>query len=50
VPNVPPDGFCFLIETEQRNRLRTPANSFMNGDVSGGPYIHNTDRDVPICH
>jgi hypothetical protein len=49
VPSVTPDGFWYLIETPQWNGLWTPANSFMNGDVPGGPYFHNTDFDVPIC-
>jgi hypothetical protein len=49
VPSVTPDGFWYLIETETWNGLWTPANSFMNGDVPGGPYFHNTDFDVPIC-
>lgn len=49
VPSVTPDGFWYLIETDHWNGLWTPANSFMNGDVPGGPYIHNTDFDVPVC-
>jgi hypothetical protein len=49
VPSVSPDGFWYLIETEDWNGLWTPANSFMNGDVPGGPYIHNTDFAVPVC-
>ncbi|MGY1618373.1 hypothetical protein ACI797_16660 [Geodermatophilus sp. SYSU D00691] len=49
VPSVSPDGFWYLIESEQWNGLWTPANSFMNGDVPGGPYIHNTDFAVPVC-
>lgn len=49
VPSVSPDGFWYLIETAEWNGLWTPANSFMNGDVPGGPYIHNTDFAVPIC-
>jgi hypothetical protein len=49
VPSVTPDGFWYLIESDQWNGLWTPANSFMNGDVPGGPYTHNTDFDVPIC-
>ncbi len=49
VPSVSPDGFWYLIETEQWNGFWSPANSFMNGDVPGGPYIHNTDFAVPVC-
>ncbi|RBY74806.1 hypothetical protein DQ239_18610 [Blastococcus sp. TF02-09] len=49
VPSVTPDGFWYLIETAEWNGLWSPANSFMNGDVPGGPYIHNTDFDVPVC-
>ncbi|MGY1774076.1 hypothetical protein [Blastococcus sp. SYSU D00813] len=49
VPSVTPDGFWYLIESEPWNGLWTPANSFMNGDVPGGPYIHNTDFAVPVC-
>jgi hypothetical protein len=49
VPSVTPDGFWYLVESPQWNGLWTPANSFMNGDVPGGPYFHNTDFDVPIC-
>lgn len=49
VPSVTPDGFWYLIETEPWNGLWSPANSFMNGDVPGGPYIHNTDFGVPVC-
>jgi hypothetical protein len=49
VPSVSPDGFWYLIETKQWNGLWTPANSFMNGDVPPGPYIHNTDFAVPVC-
>jgi hypothetical protein len=50
VPSVSPDGFWYLIESKDWNGLWTPANSFMNGDVPGGPYIHNTDFAVPVCH
>jgi len=49
VPSVSPDGFWYLIETDRWNGLWTPANSFMNGDVPGGPYVHNTDFAVPVC-
>ena len=49
VPSVSPDGFWYLIESANWNGLWTPANSFMNGDVPGGPYIHNTDFAVPVC-
>ena len=49
VPSVSPDGFWYLIESADWNGLWTPANSFMNGDVPGGPYIHNTDFAVPVC-
>ncbi|MGY1802954.1 hypothetical protein ACI78T_06710 [Blastococcus sp. SYSU D00922] len=49
VPSVTPDGFWYLIETEPWNGLWSPANSYMNGDVPGGPYVHNTDFDVPVC-
>ncbi|MGY2002815.1 hypothetical protein [Blastococcus sp. SYSU DS1024] len=49
VPSVSPDGFWYLIETEPWNGLWTPANSYMNGDPPGGPYLHNTDFAVPVC-
>ncbi|MCF6745184.1 hypothetical protein E9529_13050 [Blastococcus sp. KM273128] len=49
VPSVSPDGFWYLIETEPWNGLWTPANSYMNGDPPGGPYLHNTDLAVPVC-
>ncbi|WP_156036169.1 hypothetical protein [Blastococcus sp. URHD0036] len=44
-----PDGFWYLVESDEWNGRWTPANSFMNGDVPGGPYIHNTDVAVPVC-
>jgi hypothetical protein len=49
VPSVTPDGFWYLVETDRWNGLWTPANSFLNGDVPGGPYTHKTDVAVPIC-
>ncbi|MGY1719450.1 hypothetical protein ACI8AG_10440 [Blastococcus sp. SYSU DS0552] len=49
VPSVSPDGFWYLVETEPWNGLWTPANSYMNGDPPGGPYLHNTDFAVPVC-
>lgn len=49
VPSVVPDGFWYLIETEKWNGLWTPATSYMNGDLPGGPYIHHTNVEVPSC-
>lgn len=49
VPSVSPDGFWYLIDSQPYNGTWTPANSFMNGDKPGGPYLHNTDLAVPIC-
>lgn len=49
IPSVTPDGFWYLLETEPWNGFWSPANSYMNGDVPGGPTLHNTDMDVPIC-
>ncbi len=49
IPSVTPDGFWYLIETEPWNGFWSPANSYMNGDVPGGPTLHNTDLDVPVC-
>ncbi|MCA0146531.1 hypothetical protein [Blastococcus sp. LR1] len=49
IPSVMPDGFWYLIESDEWAGRWSPANSFMNGDVKGGPYVHNTDFDVPVC-
>ncbi|RBY96684.1 hypothetical protein DQ237_08750 [Blastococcus sp. TF02-8] len=49
IPSVSPDGFWYLIETDEWAGRWSPANSFMNGDVKGGPTLHNTDFDVPVC-
>jgi hypothetical protein len=49
IPSVVPDGFWYLIESGEWAGRWSPANSFMNGDVKGGPYVHNTDFDVPVC-
>ena len=49
VPSVEPDGYWYLIDSGEWAGLWSPANSYMNGDVPGGPYTHNTDFDVPEC-
>lgn len=49
VPSVTPDGFWYLIDAGQWDGRWTPANSYMNGDVPGGPSLHNTDFAVPVC-
>jgi hypothetical protein len=49
IPSVTPDGFWYLIESDRWAGRWSPANSFMNGDVKGGPYVHNTDFDLPVC-
>ena len=49
IPSVTPDGFWYLIDSDQWAGRWTPANSFMNGDVPGGPSLHNTDFAVPLC-
>ncbi|MEU2349070.1 hypothetical protein [Modestobacter sp. NPDC049651] len=50
IPSVIPDGNWYLIDTAPWTGRWTPANSFMNGDVPGGPTLHNTDHAVPRCH
>ena len=50
IPSVLPDGNWYLIDTSPWTGRWTPANSFMNGDVPGGPTLHNTDFTVPKCH
>lgn len=49
VASVMPDGFWYLIETDEWAGRWSPANSFMNGDVPGQPTLHNTDFAVPVC-
>jgi hypothetical protein len=49
IPSVTPDGFWYLIDSGQWAGRWTPANSYMNGDVPGGPTLHNTDMAVPVC-
>jgi hypothetical protein len=49
IPSVTPDGFWYLIDSGQWAGRWTPANSYMNGDVPGGPTLHNTDLAVPVC-
>jgi hypothetical protein len=49
VPSVSPDGYWYLIDSGDWAGLWSPANSYMNGDVPGGPYTHNTDFAVPEC-
>ena len=50
IPSVTPDGFWYLIDSGPWAGRWTPANSYMNGDVPGGPTLHNTDFAVPVCH
>ena len=49
LPSVLPDGNWYLLETSPWTDRWAPANSFMNGDVPGGPTLHNTDFAVPEC-
>ena len=49
IPSVEPDGYWYLIDSGEWAGLWSPANSYMNGDVPGGPYTHNTDFEVPEC-
>ena len=49
IPSVEPDGYWYLIDSGEWAGLWSPANSYMNGDVPGGPYTHNTDFGVPEC-
>ena len=49
IPSVLPDGNWYLLETTPWTGRWVPANSFMNGDVPGGPTLHNTDFAVPKC-
>ena len=49
IPSVTPDGFWYLIDGGEWAGRWTPANSYMNGDVPGGPTLHNTDMDVRLC-
>ena len=49
LPSVLPDGNWYLLETSSLTGRWAPANSFMNGDVPGGPTLHNTDFAVPEC-
>jgi hypothetical protein len=50
IPSVKPDGYWYRIASRPwRNRYYAPANTFLNGDPSGGPYTRNTDRRVRNC-
>jgi len=49
LPSVVPDGFWYLVDSEEWAGRWSPSNSFMNGDVPGGETLHNTDFDVPVC-
>lgn len=50
IPSVAPDGFWYLLATDEWSGRWAPANTFWNGDVEGQrPYTHNTDFAVPIC-
>jgi hypothetical protein len=49
IPSVTPDGFWYLIDSDEWAGRWSPANSFMNGDVPGQPTLHNTDFAVPLC-
>lgn len=45
-----PDGYWYRIASAPWNdQYYAPANTFMNGDPSNGPYTHNTDFAVPDC-
>jgi hypothetical protein len=49
IPSVTPDGFWYLIDSDDWAGRWSPANSFMNGDVPGARTVHNTDFAVPLC-
>ncbi|MEI4273031.1 hypothetical protein TEK04_14985 [Klenkia sp. LSe6-5] len=50
IPSVTPDGFWYLLATDEWDGRWAPANTFWNGDVEGQrPYTHNTDMAVPVC-
>ena len=49
ISSVVPDGFWYLIDSDEWAGRWAPANSFMNGDVPGEPTVHNTDFAVPVC-
>ena len=50
ITSVNPDGYWYRIASSPWNNASySPANTFMNGDPYGGPYIHNTDFSVPVC-
>lgn len=45
-----PDGYWYRIASAPwNNEYYAVANTFMNGDVIGGPVEHNTDFTVPDC-
>jgi hypothetical protein len=50
VGSVNPDGYWYRIASPPwSDAYYSPANTFMNGDPYGGPYMHNTDFAVPDC-
>jgi Protein of unknown function (DUF2690) len=50
IASVNPDGYWYRIASlPWNNNYYAPANTFMNGDPPGGPYLHNTDFAVRDC-
>lgn len=50
IDSVKPDGYWYKIASAPWNdEYYAPANTFLNGDPQDGPYLHNTDYDVPDC-
>lgn len=43
-------GWWYLLAGPPWNRqYYSPANSYLNGDPPGGPYLTSTDNAVPVC-
>jgi hypothetical protein len=50
IASVNPDGYWYRVASAPwSNGYYSPANTFMNGDPPGGPYLHNTDFSVGDC-
>lgn len=50
IASVNPGGYWYRIASAPwSNRYYAPANTFMNGDPWGGPYLNDWDRSVPDC-
>lgn len=50
IQSANPDGYWYrLASPPWNNQYYAVANTFMNGDVVGQPYTHNTDFNVPDC-